>query len=87
VRNTWVSWPLHPIGFAMAGTGTMNSLWLPFLLAWAIKSATLRIGGMRAYRRAIPFFLGLIVGDFLCGAVATLIACFDKAITIYPINW
>jgi hypothetical protein len=87
VRNTWVSWPLHPIGYAMAGTNTMHSLWLPFLIAWAVKSATLRIGGMKAYRRAIPFFLGLILGDFMCGAGATLVACFWTSIRIYPINW
>ncbi|MBI5831462.1 MAG: hypothetical protein HZB16_04020 [Armatimonadetes bacterium] len=87
VRNTWVTWPLHPIGFAMAGTYTMDALWLPFLLAWLIKSATLRMGGMKAYRRAIPFFLGLIIGDFFCGASATLLACFNKSLTIYPINW
>jgi hypothetical protein len=87
VRATWVSWPLHPIGYAMAGTPTMNSLWLPFLIAWAVKSAVLKGGGMRSYRRCMPFFLGLILGDFFCGASATLLACFLPHITIYPINW
>ncbi|MCC7494127.1 MAG: hypothetical protein IT204_17340 [Fimbriimonadaceae bacterium] len=87
VRATWVSCPLHPIGYAMAGTNTMNSIWMPFFLAWLIKSVTLRVGGMKAYRRAIPFFLGLILGDFLCGAGATLLACFLPQLKIYPINW
>ena len=87
VRAMWVSWPLHPIGYAMAGTNTMGSLWLPFFLAWLVKWFCLRAGGMRAYRRAMPFFLGLILGDFLCGASAKLLACFLPSIRIYPINW
>lgn len=87
VRATWVSWPLHPIGYAMAGTNTMGSLWLPFFLAWLVKTITLKSAGMRGYRRAMPFFLGLIVGDFVCGATATALACFLPRISIYPINW
>ncbi len=87
LRATWVSCPFHPIGYAMAGTNTMNSIWLPFCLAWLVKSVTLRAGGMKGYRRAMPFFLGLILGDFVCGASATLIACFVPQLRIYPINW
>lgn len=86
-RTLWVACPLHPVGYAMAGTQTMRSIWMPFFLAWLIKSLVLRIGGMRLYRRAIPFFLGLILGDFICGAGATLIACFAPTIKVYPINW
>ena len=36
----------------------------PFLLVWIVKTLILRLGGMGAYRRAIPFFLGLIIGHF-----------------------
>ena len=86
-RSTWVTWPLHPIGYAIAGTNTMKTVWMPFFLAWLIKGLTLKWGGMKAYRRAIPFFLGLILGDFVCGATATGLACFLPNIKIYPINW
>ncbi len=87
LRATFVSCPLHPIGYAMAGTNTMGSLWMPFFIAWLVKTVALKAGGMRAYRRAIPFFLGLILGDFLCGAGATFIACFFADLRVYPINW
>lgn len=87
VRAVYVAWPLHPIGYAMAGTNTMRTIWMPFFIAWLVKLLTLKIGGMRAYRQAIPFFLGLILGDFCCGAGATALACFLPDIKIYPINW
>jgi hypothetical protein len=55
--------PLHPLGFAMV-TSYGEPLWGPFLLVWSVKSLVLRVGGMRAYRRGIPFFLGIVLGHF-----------------------
>ncbi|MBU0609322.1 MAG: hypothetical protein KKI08_15660 [Armatimonadetes bacterium] len=63
LRTYFLRFPLHPLGFAMV-TAYGGPLWGPFLLVWLIKTAILRLGGMRAYRRGIPFFLGLIVGHF-----------------------
>lgn len=57
--------PLHPVGYAMATMNSMDFLWCPFLVAWALKALTLRYGGIRAYRAALPFFLGLILGDYV----------------------
>jgi hypothetical protein len=84
MRLTW--WPFHPVGYALANTATMASTWVPFLIAWLCKSLVLRYGGMRLYRRSLPFFLGLILGDFLNGGFWTLLGCFTQ-ISIYPINW
>jgi hypothetical protein len=33
--------------------------------AWASEAAILHYGGMRLYRAARPFFLGLILGDYI----------------------
>jgi len=63
LRTYFLRFPLHPLGFAMV-TAYGGPLWGPFLLVWLIKTAILRLGGMRAYRRGIPLFLGLIVGHF-----------------------
>jgi uncharacterized protein DUF6785/uncharacterized protein DUF6784 len=84
MRLGW--WPLHPVGYAMANTYTMSSTWVPFLIAWLCKLLVLRYGGMRLYRRSLPFFLGLILGDFLNGGFWTLLGCFAP-INVYPINW
>jgi len=86
LRMRLPAWPFHPIGYALANTPTMASTWVPFLIAWLCKSLVLRYGGMQLYRRSLPFFLGLILGDFLNGGFWTLLGCFTS-INVYPINW
>ena len=59
------SWfPLHPLGYALAPTWTMLVFWFPFLVAWLLKSAVLKFGGIETYRKLAPFMLGLILGEF-----------------------
>jgi len=65
LRQALVWWPLHPIGYALAGTLSMEYMWCPFLLAWVAKTCILRYGGVKIYRQAVPFFLGLILGDYI----------------------
>jgi hypothetical protein len=67
VRLQWARWPFHPLGLAIAGTWSMGMIWLPMLIAWCAKALLLRYGGIRAYRRALPFFIGLVLGDYLVG--------------------
>jgi hypothetical protein len=67
-RQRFAAWPLHPLGYALANTNSMDYMWLPFLMGWALKSVMLRYGGMRLYRAALPFFLGLILGDYVVPA-------------------
>ena len=86
MRMRYVWWPFHPVGYAMANTYTMSNTWMPFLIAWAAKNAIMRAGGLRLYRRAMPVFFGLIAGDFLHGALWTLVACFAN-LNVYPANW
>lgn len=63
LRYAW--WPFHPLGYALATTSSMDYMWCPFFVAWLAKSVTLRYGGVRAYRTVMPFFLGLILGDYV----------------------
>jgi hypothetical protein len=86
LRTYFVWWPLHPVGYAMANTGTMNTTWLPFFLAWLVKVLVLRYGGQRLYRTLMPFFLGLIAGDLIGGGLTTALGAFT-GINVYPINW
>ncbi len=65
LRQSFVWWPLHPIGYALAGTLSMEYMWCPFFIAWLAKTAVLRYGGVKLYRQALPFFLGLILGDYI----------------------
>jgi len=57
-------WPLHPIGILTIGWD-VSRCWFGFFLGWAIKVLILRYGGSRLYRRAMPLFLGIIVGDVI----------------------
>jgi hypothetical protein len=84
LRLRFLWWPLHPIGYAVANTWTMAWLWFPCLLMWVVKGLVLRYGGLRLYRQWLPFFLGLILGDYLAGGLwAILGAILD--IKIYRI--
>jgi len=46
-------------------TGSSTSLCV--LISFLLKSFILKYRGIRAYRKAVPFFLGLALGDFLMG--------------------
>ncbi|MCX8053336.1 MAG: hypothetical protein N3B12_05975, partial [Armatimonadetes bacterium] len=61
------TWPFHPIGYAISGSWSMNLVWAPIMISWLLKVATLRFGGLRLYRTAVPFFLGLILGQMSVG--------------------
>jgi hypothetical protein len=65
LRTRFVWWPFHPIGYVMAETGTGNSFWFHYLLAWLLKLVLLRYGGHRLYVRTLPFVIGVILGDIL----------------------
>lgn len=65
VLRAQTSLGLHPIGFLGASASAGHMLWASVCLGWLGKTLILRYGGMGGYRRCLPFFLGLIVGDVL----------------------
>ena len=71
----WPSWPLHPIGLLMGGGYLPAIGWPSILLGWLLKVLLLHLGGARIYRKAAPFFLGLIVGQLLAAAIWAIIPC------------
>lgn len=70
LRGGW--FPFHPIGYAISGSWSMNLCWSPLLIAWILKLTALKFGGLRLYRKAIPFFLGLILGRCVMGSFWSL---------------
>ena len=65
MRTRFVWFPFHPAGYVLGNTGTMYWLWCPFLIAWLCKVIITRYAGIKGYRAALPFFLGLVFGDYL----------------------
>jgi hypothetical protein len=80
-RTRFGWWPFHPVGYALAGTFTMPWLWCPTLLGWLLKTGITRYGGMRVHRQVLPFFIGLILGDYVAGALWALFGCATGAPT------
>jgi hypothetical protein len=64
LRTQFVWWPLHPIGYAVGNTDTMTWIWCPMLIGWLCKTLILRYGGVKVFRQALPFFIGLVLGDY-----------------------
>ncbi len=72
-RAASVAWPFHPAGYALAVSFAMNYFWFAFFISWAIKSLIVRYGGMKFHNQAVPFFLGLILGDYVMGSIWAII--------------
>ena len=53
-------WPLHPVGFGVALTVSVNNGFLSILLVWFVKVVLLRIGGVQLYHRGRPFVIGML---------------------------
>lgn len=73
MRMRFFFMPFHAVGYALAGSLYMNWVWFPFLLGWLIKGSILKFGGLRAYRQMLPFFLGLILGEYIVGSIWNII--------------
>ncbi len=65
LRVPW--WPLHPVAYPLTLSWINQALLPALIVTWLAKAGLLRYGGLQAHRRALPLFLGLLVG----GAVAT----------------
>ena len=71
LRLAW--FPFHPVGYAISSSWSLSLLWMPLFVAWLVKLLLLRYGGLKAYRQALPFFLGMILGECILGSLWTLV--------------
>jgi hypothetical protein len=62
-RSRFVAFPFHPIGYLMCLTYPMQMLWISVFIGWLCKVLIVRFGGHDTYRKAMPLFLGLALGD------------------------
>ena len=63
VRMIFLRFPLHPLALGMAGSyGSL--IWGSFFIVWLVKSVVFKLGGMSAYKRLVPGFLGLALGHY-----------------------
>lgn len=71
VRFLW--WPLHPVAYPLANSFTLTWIWFSIFLSWLAKWLILRVGGLKAYRQAVPLFMGLLLGEFITGGLWSII--------------
>jgi hypothetical protein len=71
IKLRFPPWPLHPVAFPLGFDMTVDDMLPAIFGTWLFKALLLRYGGLRAHRRALPFFLGLITGS---GTVSFLLA-------------
>jgi len=65
LHTRFVQFPLSGVGFVigMSRLSVKWGFWGPFLVAWVLKSITLRIGGSKLYERlGVPIVVGFVVG-------------------------
>jgi hypothetical protein len=68
-----IAWfPLHPLAYAMANGWGIHQICLPVFIGWLCKLVLMHAGGLALYRRAVPLFLGLILGEMLAGCAWSL---------------
>lgn len=73
LRAALPAFALHPVGYAISSNWSMGLLWLPMLIAWIAKVALLRYGGLSLYKRWVPFFIGIVLGEAIVGSLWSLI--------------
>jgi len=62
-RFSWFG--LSPLGYLIGLTWVMDVMWLSILVGWLANALVSHYLGLRGYRKLRPFFLGLILGEFL----------------------
>lgn len=73
LRNNFLWWPIHHLGFAVGNTLPMANVWFSVFLAWLVKVLVLKYGGPRIFKTTRFFFLGLVLGQFVIAGVWLLV--------------
>jgi len=73
MRMRFLWWNLHPVGYAISGSWAINPMIGSIFVGWLLKWIILKYGGIRWHRTMIPFFLGLVLGEFIVGTFWSLL--------------
>ncbi|MAF12866.1 hypothetical protein CMK11_20645 [Candidatus Poribacteria bacterium] len=73
LKSRFLWFPFHPGGYVLTTGGGFGREWFATFVSWALKLVILRMGGIKAYRAAAPFFLGVLLGDYTMGCLWSLI--------------
>ena len=75
MRLKFIWWPFHPVGYVMGVNGaSVDHYWFALILSSTVKFIALKHGGARTYRKILPFFLGLVLGDIAIGCYWSILS-------------
>ncbi len=84
LKRRFVWWPFYPVGYAVSYGWAISWMWFSIFIGWAAKRVILTSSGIGGYRRAIPFFLGLVIGQFVAGSGWCLVGVAIRRIVYSP---
>lgn len=62
LRYLFPTFPINPIGFTVGASRIIREGFPSILIIWLTKSIIMKGGGLQAYKRASPLFLGMLMG-------------------------
>lgn len=68
MRMKFLWWPFHPVGYALSMNFGVDYIWFTIVIGSIVKWSILKFGGLKALRRATPFFIGVIIGEYAIGS-------------------
>jgi hypothetical protein len=74
LRARFVGFPFNPFGYALGVSGSVDRWWVALVICSIVKGFIVRYSGVRGYRAALPFFLGLVVGEYVVACFWSLLA-------------
>lgn len=81
MRQAFYWWPIHPIGYIT--TGISRGLWFSVFLGWLIKTRVLKYSGGEGYKRLVPLFIGLFVGEYVAAAFWVVVGAIAGRVRIF----
>jgi hypothetical protein len=72
LRFMFPSFPLNPVGYALAMNYGVDYYWFGLLVAFVIKVGVQRYGGLKAYRRLYLLALGVMLGEYSAETIWSL---------------
>ncbi|MCD6507718.1 hypothetical protein J7M22_14010 [Candidatus Poribacteria bacterium] len=74
MRTRFLWWPFHPAGYALSMNFGVDYIWSCLLISSVLKWIVLKYGGISAYRRALPFLIGVVLGEYCMGGAWSLVS-------------
>ena len=69
MQHHYLWWPLHYIGLPVSDSWVMGWAWFSVFIGWMLKAVIFKFSGTKGYFTYKPFFVGMIAGQLMGGAV------------------